>query len=157
MLASMREASEASVASYSVAHSAVVATAEARIGSFELADAIDTRARIFEAVGGMFRTSNPEDEQVLRTLGLVSARNFVDAATTLDSTLQLLEHAQGRMEQDAPRLTAVVTEVARHHTGYDKVALRFALQGAAVARGMQIFVDRRFKDPQYLLLEQQAS
>lgn len=133
-------------------HSAVVAIAESKIESVELADAIDTGARIFEAVGGMFRTSSPEDERAIRALGLVSARNFLDAAQTIDATLDLFKHALNRMEQDAPHLTSTVSEVARRYTNHDNVALRFALQGAAVVRGMQIFGDRRLKNPAYAIL-----
>jgi hypothetical protein len=130
---------------YPVAHSAITLKANECIDVPSLVLATDLGVGAFEAIGYHVEPESTYSSQHEQVIAGAAAELFVGRVTQPDLYADALDKALVRMETDTPRLTETLKEVLGSYLDYDPVRLRFALQGAAAIRGMQIFVDRKIE------------
>lgn len=141
----MHDESEMASHFYPVAHTAITSKAKECVDVPSLVIATDLGVAAFEAIGYHVEPESTYSGQQEQVVAAVAAELFVGRVTKPELYTQALDEALTRMEDDAPRLTETLREVLGRHVSHDPVRLRFALQGAAAIRGMQIFVDRRIE------------
>ena len=138
----MHEMGEKGHILFIVGHKAIHVAAEPSVDNDLLTGAIITGVETFEIVTG-FTSSGRYDSDSEQAAVLECANSFVGDIKKPDDFMAKADYALERLVHDAPRLTEVLEEVTARHVNRDKVATQFALRGAAVLRGMHIYVDRR--------------
>lgn len=128
---------------YPIAHHAITSVAKECIDSPGLVIATDLGVAAFEAIGHNVEPDRTYRNEADKVVVAVSAERFIGYVEDADLYSRAMEEALGYMKADTPRLTETLTEILGRYVRYDPVSLRFALQGAAAIRGMQIFVDTR--------------
>lgn len=130
---------------FDVAHAAIRLATNAGFTMPELRDAVDTGAQIFESLGYLVEPGKRYDSDLAKAITFAGTMQFVESLRSADDLVTIADYAQARMQEDAPALTEAITEIAGRYTLYDPVTTTFAVKGAAMIRGMQIFVDRRLE------------
>ncbi len=130
---------------FDIAHTAIRLAINAGIETPQHRLALDTGAQVFEALGFLINPDKRYDTDLAKAVTFAGTMQFVESLKSTSDLLTIADYARARMEEDTPALTEVVTEVANRYTGYDPIATGFAVKGAAMIRGMQIFVDRRLE------------
>lgn len=145
LLQTMHGVAERTSYFYMMAHRAINLVTEEHIDTPQLVQAVSGGVAVYETLGQLVTPVQTYTDGYESLVVLESAQNF--AASVLDSTryFERFAHAKERMLEDAPNLADTVAEIIGYHFDHDKVAVDFALQGAAAIRGMQIFVDRRLE------------
>lgn len=128
---------------YPVAHAAITLTANECLENIGLVSATDLGVAAFESISYRVNPEQAYDTETERMVSAAAAELFVGRAIDTAQYLDAVGMALERMQEDTPQLTGTLTEILGRHVEHDPVRLRFALQGAAAIRGMQIFVDRR--------------
>ena len=145
LLKAMHDMSERSSYFYMMAHRAICLITDEHIDSPRLVRGVNAGVAVFETLGQFAAPMRTYTEGYESLIVLEGAQSFAASMMKSERYFEGLSVAKDHMVSDAPNLAEVVAEIAGYHLDHDKVAIDFALQGAAAIRGMQIHVDRRLE------------
>lgn len=142
VLDTMHDTAERTHAIYPILHRAIQLAAVPALDNPLLVKKLDIGVGVFEVFGGLHVAPETYDDEEASKLAAISARSYLDSIHNDSDFLNGVKVARTKLQNDTPDLADDISEVTSKYTSHDRVAQEFALGGAALIRGMQIFVDR---------------